>query len=541
MNMQNFKEFSLDEAHKIGSSVEVIKGSGKGIKGHIGEIRHGAFKGAPKTYTVYHGEHDAIQVPKEHIRAIKEDNDLDEGYGEGDIATGGTVIYKHEGKHVMSKVSHKTGGGAGTKIHTIAKHVVPLHHIVSTDASDWNHYKLKEDADLDEALDTHEIAMSHKDKASKALETSDMKSFHNHMSNHHESMGQWHESKGRHSAADREYAKGEEHHEKSLKPDNSRTVGAKNESAICIHCQSDPCICDDSHGFVSEAAQGHTIEAHGIRGMKGTAWRKTFKSHEHLSDWADKNDSVEVHATRDLEQAKKGNLSPAMREEALSEGANQHKVSVTVSEKDHPMVSKRLEKQQKRVIVSADSKEEAVVRAKKFYTKQGYHVHDAEYHSPQAKTSMKTESVVPSFNEFVSEMWHSGDAYKREFKRREMEHELGHEDRAEKESSNSSHAVHINGKKWKSFSTKSHAQNVANKIKGATVHKEEYVDENASLDKYKKYTRPVVKTTPKMERTTNPAGRTTDHVEWKVTTDTGEIVRHKSKKEAQAHFDSLPK
>lgn len=52
---------------------------------------------------------------------------------------------------------------------------------------------------------------------------------------------------------------------------------------------------------LDEAAQGHTIEAQGIRGMKGTPWRKTFKSHEHLSDWADKNDSVEVHATRDLE------------------------------------------------------------------------------------------------------------------------------------------------------------------------------------------------------------------------------------------------
>lgn len=150
-----------------------------------------------------------------------------------------------------------------------------------------------------ESLDTHEMAMAHKDKASKALETSDMKSYHTHMSNHHESMGQWHESKGRHSAADREYAKSEEHHEKSLKPDNSKTVGAKNESA--------------------------------------------------------------------------------MKEEALSE--SKHKVSVTVSEKDHPMVSKRSEKQQKRVVVSADSKDEAVARAKKFYTKQGYHVHDAEYHS----------------------------------------------------------------------------------------------------------------------------------------------------------------
>ena len=247
---------------------------------------------------------------------------------------------------------------------------------------------------LDEALDTHEIAMSHKDKASKALETSDMKAYHHHMSNHHESMGQWHESKGRHSAADREYAKSEEHHEKSLKPDNSRTVGAKNESAICIQCQSDPCICDDSHGFVSEAAQGHTIEAHGIRGMKGTPWRKTFKSHEHLSDWADKNDSVEVHATRELDHVKTGKKSSTMKEEAQA----MHRVGVTVSEKDHPMVSKRLEKQQKFVKVSAGSKEEAVTKAKKFYSKQGYHVHGAEHHSMSEEVK---SSSVPSFKQFI--------------------------------------------------------------------------------------------------------------------------------------------
>jgi hypothetical protein len=53
------------------------------------------------------------------------------------------------------------------------------------------------------------------------------------------------------------------------------------------------------------------------------------------------------------------------------------------------------------------------------------------------------------------------------------------------------------------------------------------------LDKFKKYTRPVVKTTPKIERTTNPAGRTTDHVEWIVTSDTGEKRRFTSKKAAQ--------
>ena len=65
---------------------------------------------------------------------------------------------------------------------------------------------------------------------------------------------------------------------------------------------------------IDEAAQGHTIEAQGIRGMKATPWRKTFKSYDHLSKWADANDSVEVHGTRDLEQAKKGNLSPAIKE-----------------------------------------------------------------------------------------------------------------------------------------------------------------------------------------------------------------------------------
>jgi hypothetical protein len=64
----------------------------------------------------------------------------------------------------------------------------------------------------------------------------------------------------------------------------------------------------------------------------------------------------------------------------------------------------------------------------------------------------------------------------------------------------------------------------------------------ASLeDRLKKYVRPVVKTTPKIERTTNPAGRTTDHVEWKVTGPMGDVTRFSSKKAAQAHYDSFGK
>jgi hypothetical protein len=84
---------------------------------------------------------------------------------------------------------------------------------------DDSHGFVKEGADAHYAE-----AEAHKNKASKALETSDMAAHHHHMSNHHEAMGRWHEEKGRHSSADREYAKAEEHHEKSLKPDHSRTV-----------------------------------------------------------------------------------------------------------------------------------------------------------------------------------------------------------------------------------------------------------------------------------------------------------------------------
>ena len=61
------------------------------------------------------------------------------------------------------------------------------------------------------------------------------------------------------------------------------------------------------------------------------------------------------------------------------------------------------------------------------------------------------------------------------------------------------------------------------------------------LDKYKKYTRPVTKTTPTIEKTSNPLGRTTNHVEWKVTGNTGEVRRFQSKQEAQDYYDSCTK
>jgi len=106
-----------------------------------------------------------------------------------------------------------------------------------------------------------------------------------------------------------------------------------------------------------------------------------IKDDDNLPEWVQSKITLAqdyITTVRDYMQSKE-----ELGEETLFE--SKHKVAVTVSEKDHPMVSKRLEKQQKRVVVSANSKDEAVSRAKKFYTKQGYHVHDAEYHSSMSE------------------------------------------------------------------------------------------------------------------------------------------------------------
>ena len=60
-------------------------------------------------------------------------------------------------------------------------------------------------------------------------------------------------------------------------------------------------------------ADNTPFEAHGIRGMKRLPWTKKFKNVREMERFCDKYDA-EVLGTRDLESAKRGNLSPAMTE-----------------------------------------------------------------------------------------------------------------------------------------------------------------------------------------------------------------------------------
>jgi hypothetical protein len=74
IRFKQFYETDLEEAIKLGSRVK-IHDPGQhhhGQIGHVGEIRHGLFKGAPKKYTVDYGERQSIQLDKKNIKTHKE-------------------------------------------------------------------------------------------------------------------------------------------------------------------------------------------------------------------------------------------------------------------------------------------------------------------------------------------------------------------------------------------------------------------------------------------------------------------------------------
>jgi len=66
------KNHGMEEAKGLKKRVRIVKGSEAGKTGTIGEVRHGAFKGAPKTFTVDIDGGGSIQLPKEALRLLKD-------------------------------------------------------------------------------------------------------------------------------------------------------------------------------------------------------------------------------------------------------------------------------------------------------------------------------------------------------------------------------------------------------------------------------------------------------------------------------------
>ena len=76
------EETELDEVIKIGTKVK-MHAPGKDYHdqvGHVGEIKHGLFKGAEKSYTVDYGDErkKSVQLDKANVKMHKEETDLDE-------------------------------------------------------------------------------------------------------------------------------------------------------------------------------------------------------------------------------------------------------------------------------------------------------------------------------------------------------------------------------------------------------------------------------------------------------------------------------
>jgi hypothetical protein len=70
-------EDDVEETVKPGTKVK-IHAPGKSYHdqvGHVGEIRHGKYQGAPKTYTVDYGDRKSVQLDKKNIKVHKEVDD----------------------------------------------------------------------------------------------------------------------------------------------------------------------------------------------------------------------------------------------------------------------------------------------------------------------------------------------------------------------------------------------------------------------------------------------------------------------------------
>ena len=191
-------KYHLGETHKLNDKVEIIKGSSKGIQGHIGEIRHGSYKGAPKTFTVYHGEHGAVQVRKEHIKSITEKT-IDE------LTTHFLTQYK-----TAAAASAKAADSSGN----YAKGDKRFKGIVKATNKQFDN-DLKKPSQVKEDNGHYENAEEHLSKANDADAKGDKPSFHAHMADHHDEMSQWHESKGRSASADKHAEKADYHSEKA--------------------------------------------------------------------------------------------------------------------------------------------------------------------------------------------------------------------------------------------------------------------------------------------------------------------------------------
>ena len=153
----------------------------------------------------------------------------------------------------------------------------------------------------------------------------------------------------------------------------------------------------------------------------------------------------------------------------------QDAIKKQVKEESEVMDSKKIAKKYKDFLNKAGSAEKPVEIAEPAAGKQMSVLKNKEQ-----KLKNQDQNDLPEAYQSSSGPSH-GHAYGGTgFKRPPREDDEGWDREPKHKQADVPHAVHINGKKWKSFGSQSHATNVAKKIKGATVHKEEVELEEAT-------------------------------------------------------------
>jgi hypothetical protein len=153
----------------------------------------------------------------------KEEVELEEGKYASTIGAIAAAGYQPK---IGDKIRTRKGGQIpGTVTSVTDTHVHFKHPEGKTYRTSVNNV-MREEAVMEKAdqKNSYQKAQEHMNKASKALETSDMQAHHQHLSNHYEEMGKWHESKGRGDMAQTAYDKAEGHHEQSLKPHHAKSL-----------------------------------------------------------------------------------------------------------------------------------------------------------------------------------------------------------------------------------------------------------------------------------------------------------------------------
>lgn len=299
----------------------------------------------------------------------------------------------------------------------------------------------------------YENAEKARSEAMKAKSSGDEKAYHLHMAGHHDHLIQWHESKGRSAIADSHYTKMNDH---------IKNAGLSVEEGV------------------DEASSAS------IRMYK--ALQKAKEQREREERLGDELLNKKPPEQKPVQKEEKDICSNCQRDPCECDDSHGFVYEESDDKGEYDYEGDMAMSDLRSIIYNA---------------KQLHDMMEDDTNLPewlQAKITKAEDYISSAANYMRSEMNEAigrrGDAYTRDYQ--SSTSGMGHKDsfayqqdggandegwgrETKSKPADHPHAVHINGKKWKTFGSQSHASNVAKKIKGATVHKEEVELDEASI------------------------------------------------------------